>query len=295
MKNDLQWKYPEAIIECDWLRKNIGNQKIRVYDCTTYLHYTDDHPLKPYDVESGLADYEKAHIPKSAFLDLQNDLSDKTSPYRFTLPNFYELAESFKRLGIGDPYHIILYSRNGMQWATRIWWMLYALGYENVSVLNGGYVEWERLCLPIESSPNRFDPANFKVGIRSNVFVGKDRVLDAIGDQATLLLNALTEDIHLGTNPRYGRLGRIPNSLNIPFHDLLEPSTGKFRPPERAIQTFAEKGITSELEIVNYCGGGIAASLDAFILRQLGFQRLQIYDNSMSEWAMDEELPIETG
>ena len=173
--------------------------------------------------------------------------------------------------------------------------MLYALGYENVSVLNGGYVEWERLCLPIESSPNRFDPANFEIRIKANVFVGKDRVLEAIGDQATLLLNALTEDIHLGTNPRYGRLGRIPNSLNIPFHDLLEPSTGKFRPPEKAIQIFAEKGITSELEIVNYCGGGIAASLDAFILRQLGFQRLQIYDNSMSEWAMDEELPIETG
>ena len=120
-------------------------------------------------------------------------------------------------------------------------------------------------------------------------------MLEAIGDQSTLLLNALTEDIHLGNNPRYGRPGRIPNSLNIPFHDLIEPSTGKFRPPEKAIQIFADKGITSELEIVNYCGGGIAATLNAFVLHQIGFQKLQIYDNSMSEWAMDNELPIESG
>ena len=295
MKKDVQWKYPEAIIECDWLRDQIENQKIRVYDCTTYLHYTDDHPLKPYDVESGLAEYKKAHIPKAAFLDLQYDLSDENSPYRFTLPKFYELAESFKRLGIGDPYHIILYSRNGMQWATRVWWMLYALGYENVSVLNGGFVEWERLCLPIESSHNRFEPADFKVEFKSDIFVGKIRVLEAIGDKATLLLNALTEDIHLGNNPRYGRPGRIPNSLNIPFNDLLEPSTGKFKPPKDIMQIFARKGITSELEIVNYCGGGIAATLEAFDLYQIGFKKLQIYDNSMSEWAMDVELPIETG
>ena len=46
---------------------------------------------------------------------------------------------------------------------------------------------------------------------------------------------------------------------------------------------------------MNYCGGGIAATLDAFGLHQLGFQKLQIYDNSMSEWAMDVGLPIETG
>ena len=49
------------------------------------------------------------------------------------------------------------------------------------------------------------------------------------------------------------------------------------------------------LEIINYCGGGIAATLDAFVLHQLGFHKLKIYDNSMSEWAMNEDLPIETG
>ena len=110
---------------------------------------------------------------------------------------------------------------------------------------------------------------------------------------SSILLNALTEDIHIGSNSRYGRPGRIPSSLNIPFHDLIEADTGKLKPPKEVIQIFADKGITSDYEIVNYCGGGIAATLNAFILHQMGFKKLKIYDNSMSEWAMNENLPIE--
>ena len=46
-------------------------------------------------------------------------------------------------------------------------------------------------------------------------------------------------------------------------------------------------------KIINYCGGGISATLNAFVLYQLGFNDIKIYDNSMSEWAKDENLPIE--
>ena len=54
-----------------------------------------------------------------------------------------------------------------------------------------------------------------------------------------------------------------------------------------------DKNIFKNQKVLNYCGGGIAASLEAFILYQLGFQNIMIYDNSLSEWAKDENLPIE--
>ena len=110
-----------------------------------------------------------------------------------------------------------------------------------------------------------------------------------------MLLNSLTEDIHLGNNPRYGRRGRIPNSINIPFIQLLNKKNGKLKPIKEVIEIFNKKNINSDSLILNYCGGGIAASLEAFVLFQLGFQNIKIYDNSMSEWAMDKELPIEIG
>ena len=52
----IQWKNKNAIVECDWLKENIDNPLVRVYDCSTYLHYTDDHPSKPHDVVSGLTE-----------------------------------------------------------------------------------------------------------------------------------------------------------------------------------------------------------------------------------------------
>ena len=87
----------------------MGSQAIRLYDCTTYVLYTDDHPSKPYDVCSGDVEYAKSHIPQSAYLDLQNHLSETDSPYSFTLPSLAALADCFKQQGIGDPYHIVFY------------------------------------------------------------------------------------------------------------------------------------------------------------------------------------------
>jgi len=42
-------------------------------------------------------------------------------------------------------------------------------------------------------------------------------------------------------------------------------------------------------------GAGIAATLDAFLLHQLGYEDIAVYDNAMIDWATDESLPIETG
>ena len=188
-----------------------------------------------------------------------------------------------------------MYSRNGMQWSARVWWMLHVVGYDKVSILNGSFIEWKRLGLSEESKTNIFSAADFNFLPRYNFFVGKDHVIEAIEDKKTILLNSLTEDIHIGDNPRYGRKGRIPTSLNVPFNQLLDNDTGKFKSIEEMSEIFLKQNITPDHLVLNYCGGGIAASLDAFVLRQLGFNNLQIYDNSMSEWAMDDNLPIEVG
>ncbi len=172
--------------------------------------------------------------------------------------------------------------------------MLFVLGFEKISILDGGYNEWVRLGLPTEKGVKKFDPSEFVSSFKEDIFVGKESTLQAMEDQSCILLNALTKDIHSGENPRYGRRGRIPNSLNVPFHKLVDRQTGKLIKPEDAAELFYAMGISSDKKILNYCGGGIAATLDAFILYQLGFKNIEIYDNSMSEWAMDETLPIET-
>lgn len=281
-----------SIVDCVWLNSNLNDANVRIFDCSTFLDYKDDHPTKPYDVVSGLSEYKKAHIPNSAFLDLQNSFSKKGSVYNFTLPKLTDLAVAFQRKGVGNNSHVILYSRNGIQWATRFWWMLYVVGYKKVSILNGGFKEWLNLSLPTETKITMFPPADFNLDLKENIFVDKNYVLEAINADNHIIINALTKDIHDGLSKRYGRPGHIPKSLNIPFHKFVHGDTGKFISFKRAKELIKSMKITKDNIIVNYCGGGIAATLDAFILYQLGFKNLKIYDNSMSEWAQDETLPI---
>ena len=292
-KTETAWNYPKAIISCEWLNRNLENKRVRLYDCTTFLNYTDNHPSKPYDVESGYQDYLKEHIPGASFLDLQNQISNTESQYKFTLPDVDMLGNRFGKLGIGQPYHIILYSKNGLQWATRVWWMIYMLGYTNVSVLNGGLKEWKRLDYDLESGESFYSETAFSNSENQSFFVGREQTLDGMNDNSCFLINALTSDIHNGESTRYGRPGRIPGSINIPFSDLMDVDTHMLKSPKEALSAFEKHNITKDSEILNYCGGGIAATLNAFVLYQLGFEKLKVYDNSLSEWAMDKTLPME--
>ena len=293
--SEINWKFPEYISSFEWLNNNLDNKKVRIFDCTTYLLYQDDDPSLPYIVESGFREYQISHIKNSAYLDLQKDLSDNSSKFRFTLPDYHTLAKNFSNLGVGDDFHIVLYSRNGLQWATRIWWMLYVLGFKNLSILNGSFNEWKKNNFPTESKINVFEKSEFKIEINNKIFVDKNRVLGSMSTNECVILNSLTEDLHNGENPRYGRPGRIPGSLNIPFHELTDLEKGCFKSPSECLEVFKKKGIPQDSRVLNYCGGGIAASLDAFVLFQLGYNDIEIYDNSMSEWATDENLPIEIG
>ena len=291
-EREIKWKYPESIVSCEWLRKNLSDKNIRIYDCTTYLHYTDTHPSKPYDVESGIKNYRKGHIPNSAFMDIQEKLSNNDSDFKFTIPDYEILANNYQDLGIGDPYHIILYSGNGIQWATRVWWLIFILGFSKVSILDGGIKEWKRLGFELEKGENTYKKARFVPRIDKTVFVDKEQTYTSLNKKGCILLNALTSDLHRGENSRYGRPGRIPGSKNIPFEELVEDSQ-KLISPQKAQAIFKNKNINQKIRVLNYCGGGIAATLNAFVLRQLGIEKIEIYDNSMSEWAMDHQLPIE--
>jgi len=289
-----EWRYPDQVAESDWLAANLDDPTLRIYECTTYLRYTDGDPHRPYYVESGRSDYEAGHIQGAAYLDLQGELSKTDSPYRFTMLPYDELARRFGRKGIGDDTRVVLYSRGAMQWATRIWWMLRSVGFDNAAILNGGWEKWQREGRPVETGSRDYPAAALTAHPRPELFVGKDEVLAGIDDDAVCTLNALAPDLHSGENPRYGRAGRVPGSVNVPALSLSDPEGKIFLPLDQVQRAFDGAGVSRDKRIINYCGGGIAATLDAFLLHQLGYENLTVYDDSMSQWATDDSLPIET-
>lgn len=289
-----RYAFPEALVSTAWLAENLHDPALRVFDCTTYLRY-ETGTGRPYRVESGRADYEAAHIPGSGFLDLQGELSDTASRFNFTMPAPEDLAARFAARGIGQGTRVVLYARASLQWATRVWWMLRAIGFDDAAILDGGFDKWAAEGRPTEAAETRYKPASLVARPRPGLFIGKEEVKAAIGDAGACTINALAPDLHRGDNPRYGRPGRIPGSVNVPAAALLDPQALTIRPPEAVAASFAAVGADPSKRILLYCGGGIAATLDAFLLHQLGYRDIAVYDASMSEWAKDESLPIEQG
>jgi thiosulfate/3-mercaptopyruvate sulfurtransferase len=290
---EAKYQYPEALVSCDWLQAHLDDPDLRIYDCTVYLH-PETGTDRPYRVESGRADYDAGHIPGAGFLDLQDDFSQADSPYRFTILSPEETATSFARQGVGNQTRVILYSRKSMQWSTRFWWMLRSIGFDNVAILDGGIDKWIADGHPISTAPCSYGSEPLSSQPRPGLFVDKDTVLDAIDDTGVCTINALSPDLHSGADPRYGRPGRIPGSVNIPAAALLDRDSQEVLPPDITAQKFTDAGADRDKKIIAYCGGGIAATMDAFILHQLGYTDIAVYDSSMSEWVTDPSLPMET-
>jgi thiosulfate/3-mercaptopyruvate sulfurtransferase len=174
--------------------------------------------------------------------------------------------------------------------------MLQSLGFENVAVLDGGLDKWKLESRAIETGPAKgYKPATFTAKPKSGYFVGKHDVLAANGARNTVTVNALGPQFHKGLEPsRYGRPGRVPGSCNLPAAALLDPQTKAFVSLADAEKKFAAQGITKDKRVIAYCGGGISATVDLFLLHRLGYPNLTLYDGSMGEWARDASLPIET-
>ena len=68
----------------------------------------------------------------------------------------------------------------------------------------------------------------------------------------------------------------------------------KFLPLQQIVSKFNDIDVDKADRILTYCGGGIAASATAMLLVMLGFDNVSIYDASLSEWAPDKTLPMDT-
>jgi len=288
--------HPDCLVQTDWLAAHLGDPELRIYECTTYLRPAAPDEGVPYHPEAGRADYDQGHIPGAGFLDLPGELSRQNAAVNFMMLPAAEFAAVMSRHGIGDGTRVVLYSRERVMWATRVWWMLHATGFENAAVLDGGFDKWLAEGRPVSTEPCRYPPANFTPRPRPELFVDKTAVLAAIDQPGVGLINTLSEADFKGAEPsRYGRPGRIPGSVNLPWPGLTDPETHRFVPLEDAAQRIEAIGAPEAERIVCYCGGGISATTGLFLLHRLGYTNLTLYDASMAEWARDESLPIERG
>ncbi|MCF6196498.1 MAG: sulfurtransferase [Emcibacter sp.] len=293
-----QYQRAEFLVETDWLAANLNETNLRIFDCGARPAPNPDelqrkkYPLKP---KSGRALFEKKHIPGANHIDVPGDLSDENSELPLMMPPVKQMAAALAAAGISDNSHVVLYSSTSPMWATRVWWMLRAVGFENTSILNGGIAKWVAEDRPVSDVVSPYAPGKFTAGQNNKLLVDKKYVHKAIDNSDITLIHALTPSVYDGSNDSlvFGRRGRIPGSINIPSELLYDQDTGVYLPHPALRTVFEKAGCCTNNEIIIYCGGGINATLDAFALMLIGYENISVYDGSMCEWGNDHSLPIE--
>lgn len=276
----------ETLVTTAWLADQLDSPDLVVLDCTVYLKPVEG----GFRAVGGQANFAEGHIPTAQLADLNGDLCDQDSPLRFAVPAPEHFASAMGRLGVGDNSRVVLYDNNNSMWAARVWWMLRWIGFDNAALLDGGQKAWTAEDRSLSTDTQSPTPEVLTPHPRPSLIADRDEMLAAIDDGAVCVIDALGEAQFSGEQNGYGRPGHIPGASNSPAMNLLDAS-GRYRSNDELASMFEGD---RNARTITYCGGGIAASADAFVMTRLGFTDVAVYTASLQEWVADNANPLVT-
>jgi thiosulfate/3-mercaptopyruvate sulfurtransferase len=274
------------LVTTEWLAGRINAPDVRVVDASWYLPDMKRDPR---------AEYTAAHIPRALFFDI-DDLSDEKNTLPHMLAPATKFASRMRKLGLGDGNMIVVYDSAGIYSSPRAWWMLRAMGHEDVAVLDGGLPKWRREGRPLEdmsalpfarhftARPNNALVRDFRQ-MTANLKGHAEQVIDARG---------IPRFRAIEPEPRPGvRGGHIPGSRNAPYTELTH-ADGTLKSPDELRRVFASHGIDLTRPSVTTCGSGITAAIAMLAMTVAGAKDVALYDGSWAEWGTS-DAPVETG
>jgi thiosulfate/3-mercaptopyruvate sulfurtransferase len=281
----------QHLVSTEWLEKELGAPDLRVLDARVVFRYLDD---GGFELGSGRSMWQAGHIPTAAHVDVPGDLSDPAAPVPLMLAPAEAFAAAMGRAGVGDGTRAVIYDDEKHMWAARLWWMLRAYGFDDAAVLDGGFDAWtaEGRAVTTDDAPPA--AARFVARPRPGTFVAKEHVLAATEDDGAVIVDALPSESYRGERQLYARAGHITGACNVPMASLVDPETGRYLAPDRLREAFRPVLDEGPRQVITYCGGGVAASSDAFALTMLGVDDVAVYDGSLLEWTADPALPMTT-
>jgi len=219
--------------------------------------------------------YQTGHIP-GAVPFLHSNYCHPAYPGRIGTP--LQFQGLLTRGGAGNNSSIVIYGNDGLQ--ARMYWALRMYGYDNVSILDGGFEKWQQAGLDVTLAAARRPVEGFSFDLTKakpeTMLATLNEVTAAVGDPNCIIVDARRNDEYLKQ--------RIPGSVNLSSVELFnEDRTFKWA---RELKALADsKNITPDSLIIVYSNAGIRSCLVWFALSELlGYPYVKNYDGSMYEW-----------
>ena len=244
--------------------------------------------------ERGRTEYATARIPGARFVDLDADLADHAAHGRgrHPLPEPAIFAARMGALGIGPDTTVVAYDDGSGVPASRLWWMLDALGHRSVRLLDGGIAAWRAAGEPLEDGePAAPVPASLGLTAIWPRTIERDELQARLGE-LTLLDVRAGERYRGEVEPVDPRPGHIPGAVSAPSAANLGPD-GLLQAPDALAARYGSLGAVGG-EVVVSCGSGVTACHTALAMRVAGLPDPVLYAGSYSDW-VTAGLPVLTG
>ena len=175
-------------------------------------------------------------------------------------------------------------------------------GVTRVSVLDGGWNGWVAEGRPVATVPSVATPgtdiAPVAASTQPGALIEQAALLAALDDPTVQIWDTRTDEEFAGIDARDNlRRGHVPGARHLPWTDLLdgEDTDGavcRLRPRTELAALLKAAGLDPDHTVVTYCQAGIRAAFGHWVLEELGYRDVRIYDASMGEWANDPTSPL---
>ena len=270
------------LVSIEWLSENLNNKDLILLDAS--LQSTSNEKQSKYHLKT---------IPGASFFDLKGTFSNKNSSFPNTLPSEANFEIECQKLGINKNSNIVVFDNLGIYSSPRVWWMFKIMGHEKICVLDGGIPEWRNKKHTVKNRNNEiYKLGDFKANLQKQFIKPYQDVLENLKSKSFNIIDARSEGRFKGIEkePRINlKSGHIPNSINIPYKDVLD--NGKFKNQIELKQIFDNK-CTDSKDLVFSCGSGLTACI-VMLASELAFKKSRfIYDGSWTEWAELQNLKV---
>ncbi|MCM2335175.1 MAG: sulfurtransferase [Pseudomonas sp.] len=275
-----------TLVQAETLGVALGRGDLAIVDCRTSL-------VSP---AAGEMAYLEGHIPGAVFASLDRDLSDmgRTGAGRHPWPDAAAFTARLGAWGITPGHQVVAYDAGDGAYAARLWFLLRALGHEKVAVLDGGWLRWTALSLPVETHVHKPVPTRYDGAFDGARLLDAAEVQRALADGA-VLVDARAADRFRGENEMIDRVaGHVPGAVSRPFASNL--ADGRFKPPGQLADEFrALLGTHAPAEVVVMCGSGVTACHHLLAMERAGMKGARLFTGSWSGWIADPARPVATG